>query len=325
MDDLLDDAIYRAGRTRPELPCLQVVTTRFNMVMRAFERDGFLSGAGDKEGWLAARIPIFESVCLPSLVNQSRRPDLWLLGFDLNREREVAPILDMIAPHPWIVPVWQKTQEGRPDNFERCFRRSIVERLKPEHQWVLTTRLDNDDALSLTFCEAAREYTGAVISANPQDGDFWISFPLGVQFANGECRLMPQTGNAFLSRCVRVGAGSSVEWGTAQSGSHRHIFESGKVYLPVTRRPMWLQNVHGTNLLNREKTGLSVLRDTDAELARFGIQLESPSPQRSIRRTMLRVRQQPKFWKSIARRVGDALRRMGLKDKRPPTPFKRSP
>src|ERR1700733_13962888 len=167
MDDLLDDAVYRAGQTYRELPCLQVVTTRFNMVMSGFERAGLLGGAHDKEQWLAARIPIFETVCLPSVVNQSRRPDLWFVGFDLNRKQDVAPVLDMIAPHPWIVPVWQKTQEGRPDNFERCFRRAIRERLKPEHQWLLSTRLDNDDALSRGFCEAARDYANAVVETAP--------------------------------------------------------------------------------------------------------------------------------------------------------------
>jgi len=281
---ILADKIYQSDLPRSALPAMRVVLTRFNLVLEGFREVGGIAEDAAFVAWLERRIQLFQTICLRSLSMQSLLPDAWLLGFDAERREAVAPVLDAIAPYPWIIPVWQEVRNGRHMNARGLFADAIASLVKPGCEWIISSRVDNDDGLSRIFVEAAADYAAAVVAARPTINDFWLSFPLGAQFSEGNLRLMPQNNNAFLTRVERVGALPGGKVGTVLQGNHGHVFAKPDVFTAMTRYPMWLQVVHGTNVSNRMNERLQVLADPEIELRRFGLKkraLDRCSPPKS--------------------------------------------
>ncbi|MGG5811697.1 glycosyltransferase [Falsiroseomonas sp. CW058] len=268
---VLGDALYRHDPARPPLDALTVLLTRFNMVLPGFREAGRLLDEESFAAWLSARVGIFRHVCLRSVLSQRPRPDLWLIGFDAARRDAVRPVLDAIAAHDWIVPVWQETTDGVAEGLQLPFLREIELRRTPSHRWLVTTRLDNDDALNRLFFATLAEYAAAVQAARPALDDHWIVFPYGAQYGAGRFRLFPQTNNAFLSRVERLPADGPARVATVLQINHSRVLDAGQVFLPVTRQPMWLQFVHGGNVSNRLNPHLVHVAEPEAELARFGL------------------------------------------------------
>lgn len=65
---------------------------------------------------------------------------------------------------------------------------------------------DNDDALARDYWRVAERYAGAVVARQPDLEDFWISFPLGAQLAEGRFCLFSTTRSHFHSRVTAVAA-----------------------------------------------------------------------------------------------------------------------
>jgi hypothetical protein len=59
---------------------------------------------------------------------------------------------------------------------------------------------DNDDAHARDYWRLAERYAGAVVARQPDLDDFWISFPLGAQLAEGRFCLFSTTRSHFHSR-----------------------------------------------------------------------------------------------------------------------------
>lgn len=269
---VLPDAVLGLHPDHPPLPALRLVVTRFNMVLNAeFRQAPALAGEAGFAAWLDHRLALFQAVTLRSLAAQTQRPDAWLIGFDAARRAAVQPVLRRLARHDWIIPVWQEQRDGRHESPRLAFQRGVAGLLRPGQDWVVTTRLDNDDALNRHHQEALADYAAAVVARRPGIEDFWVSFPLGAQYGAGTLRLFPYTNSPFLSRVERVGAAPGWRAGTALQGHHGHVFDQPQVFTATTRWPMWLQVVHGANVLNRVREKLPILAEPGRELARFGL------------------------------------------------------
>jgi hypothetical protein len=272
MRHILDDGEYCHDDERPPLPALSVVMTRFNMAVPGFRGLAQLTSEAAFDEWIRARMPIFESVCFSSLRAQVKVPDAWLLGFDAVSPERVERVTAMMQPFPWMRPVWQRVNSaGEHESARSSFLREIKGLLTPAHRYLISTRVDNDDALGQGYVDARDRFCASVVERHPELEDFWITFPLGAQLSPTALRLYPQNGNPFLSHCARVDDGRWTTRRTALDARHNRVFEEGVVFKAVTRAPMWLQYVHPTNVINSEKPALSELRDADTELRRFGL------------------------------------------------------
>src|SRR3712207_712144 len=100
------DSVYD-GSDRSELPAFHVVLTRYNMEFGRGKVKRRWANA-ERRRWLEHRLRLFTTFCLPSMLSQRRRPDVWLLGFDGQSPEAVEPVLEVVKDHPWIVPVWQR-------------------------------------------------------------------------------------------------------------------------------------------------------------------------------------------------------------------------
>jgi len=243
---LLEDFVYRAGTAYQELSCFNVLLTRFNA------RTGYAAPPTDT--WLEHRLEIFQRVCLPSVAAQRRRPDAWLLLFDGSGPERVEPVIRLLEPYSWIVPVWQPSRDGRPEPMAACFAREIEARLPKQAQHLITTRLDNDDALGVDYLKLACDYSCAVVEQDRSLDDFWISFPIGAQLHGEALRLYVHSRSHFMTRCQTVSQFQASAGETVVSIRHGDVFHAGRrVFSPLTDQPVWLQVVHDRNVSNKER------------------------------------------------------------------------
>lgn len=221
------------------------ILTRFNVRGRYY--------AGDPgDDWLRYRVALFEQFTLPSLVAQTVRDYRWLVLVDSESPdwfcREVEHLGEDVFEVVYV--------EG---TFNAAVASGIVrDRLGQPH--VLTTRLDNDDAVAVDFVETIHR---AFVPGNSR----FINLVNGAQLAGGRIYRRPYTQNPFVTLaepCVaEEPSGVFVK-------RHFEVSSHAPVLNLRTRHPMWLQVVHGGNVL----TELVGLRTPARSIAPwFGCQL----------------------------------------------------
>lgn len=204
-----------------------LLVTRFNLPSRGPE-----SVIRAQDGWLQSRIQLFERYTVPSVRAQTIPDFRWLVYLDPESPKW---LLDRLAP---------LTEEGL---FETRFREEVswkdlaadARELTGAHaDLLITTNLDNDDALSVDFVNriqtAAREgIRGAVYLAN------------GLIKAGGRSFLWRDRDNAFCNVIET--------WENPQTAWRDWHILLGQ-HMPVTvieGAPGWLQVIHGRNVSNR--------------------------------------------------------------------------
>ncbi|HET9873331.1 MAG TPA: glycosyltransferase [Propionibacteriaceae bacterium] len=258
---LLSDGVYPATC---DADIGHVVVTRYNV--RAHREQRGLEDAEKYRTWLEDRAHQFATVCLPSLLQQKKRPDGWFIAFDGTDREAVADIVGMLEEHPWITPVWQ--EEG--DHQLLPLRRALS-RMANRFDYIASTRLDNDDAIALNYISDADTYARAVL-ANRDLDDFWIAFTHGVQRVEDRFFSYMHAQPHFLTR-VRRGGLADGQFVMGLNHTKLRTDPDREVVLPSTRFPMWLENVHGQNVLNRQIKGLLELSPAASVAARFGLDL----------------------------------------------------
>lgn len=208
------------------------VLTRFNV-------RSFYHASEPTDEWLRERLRLFRRYCLPALTGQSSSQFLWLV------------FLDDLSPH-WFRQEIEKDARGR---FETVYVTgdftsatvSDAVAARTDTPYILTTRVDNDDAVSRDFVQTIQK------CFQRQDFEF-INLVNGAQYAGGKAYLRPYTKNPFLSLVESVGAATPE---TVFVEHHYRVDERGPVRNVRTAHPMWLQVIHGGNVLN-EVVGLRV-------------------------------------------------------------------
>lgn len=161
----------------------QVVLTRFNVRT-------YVTGTTDvvSPEWVRRRLDLFETFCLPSMQAQSARCD-WLVFFDAGTPPELRR---RVESHSGYTPVWV---DGALDN--RRVREFVADRLPSHARTLITTRLDNDDAVASDFVARIQH------AARGEEG-LYINFPLGYQWENGSVYYYLHFANPFLSLVERL-------------------------------------------------------------------------------------------------------------------------
>ncbi len=261
---LLRDAHYPADEAS-SVELTHVLLTRFNM--RTFREQRGIADVQSLQQWFDHRLGVFGEVCLPSVVQQSMRPHRWYVGVDGLQPQMAEPLAELCAGEPWIVLVEQGADDGIFEPFERAMHEDGLE----DAAVVVTTRLDNDDALALDFVEHLDAYARAVLAPAGAPQDFWLAFPFGAQLSEGVFRSYMHTHNHFLARVVVDGVRAS-RGATALAEPHSKVFELDQpAFTPLTSAPMWLQNVHGHNVSNKEMSGRLALGPRTRVARRFGL------------------------------------------------------
>lgn len=205
--------------------------------------------------WLRYRLGFFVDACWSSVRAQQGADFTWLVLFDDRcpddfREDVESLAVDTFTP-VWTHQRWSPSLFGREiEAIEILAESGAARGAEPDGgrgsrpapaPWLLTTRLDSDDAIARDFMAAVqREFI-------PTDGLF-VDFPRGVQIdRDGSTYLYDQLSSPFLTLVERRRPGVTPR--TVHSARHARAREAGPLR-EVSAPPMWVQVIHGTNLLN---------------------------------------------------------------------------
>jgi hypothetical protein len=205
-----------------------VIITRFNV--RSGGREVKIRSQPE---WLASRFVLFEKYCLPSVAAQSNQDFIWLTYFDSQTPQVYR---DRIERHARS---YANLRVKYCDSFEvDLMQRDIRSEIVDPPQWLLTTRMDNDDGLH-------RDFVGTLQSHLRFEEREALNFPVGIILAGSKTYLHRDESNPFFSLCERYADFSTV-W-SAQHTDVARVFSTRQ--LPPA--PMWLQVVHGGNVSNK--------------------------------------------------------------------------
>ena len=238
------------------------ILTRFNLRLWRQDKNG--SPVRTVE-WLEHRFALFERYCLPSVVAQSCKDFQWIVLFDSKTPeafRERIEGYRVLCPQ--LVPVFVEPENGR--FFANIFRGEVSKRLKADR--VITTYLDNDDALAVGFVEDVQRRATEL-----PDGTF-ISYTDGYQYYTDHSYVMrihyPK--NHFVSV---VESGNPLILKTIYGyGSHYYIDNiPGSRIECVTSCPLWCEVIHDRNMGN-DAYFLHAKMMSDPELMRRGFAVD---------------------------------------------------
>lgn len=183
------------------------------------------------EDWLWYRLGFFADACVPSMRAQTVQDFRWLVWLDPRCSEDFRLELEDLA-RDTFEPIWTT------DVFWSTYRGEVAARTSAAY--LITTRLDNDDAVARDFVEAIQDaFTPTTRLA--------IDFPHGLQVdRSGAVYSDYYPTNHFVSLLER-----------RTESLPATVYVDGHPRLPrhtavrrIHTEPMWLEVVHGTNLLN---------------------------------------------------------------------------
>ncbi|MFZ5813452.1 MAG: glycosyltransferase [Thermodesulfobacteriota bacterium] len=209
--------------------------TRFNVNI---EPTDFLPRLGD--AWLSLRFDLFQKFCFPSVHGQRCQQFTWLVLFDRQTPKRFAGLIKSYERYANFVPVLCGEYESIIPQVVETMRR-----MSPDTEWLLTTRLDNDDALARNFTQTVQEAARHLLDQNQLPGNrCYMNLPNGLQYHDGTLYAFKDVTNAFVSLLEPAASPKTVFW-----VDHPAIHTKAPV-VQIQAPPLWLQTVHGTNVYN---------------------------------------------------------------------------
>ena len=216
--------------------------------------------------WLEHRFLLFERYCLPSVKGQTCKDFEWIVLFDSTTPEPFRQkIKDYQKECPQLVPVFVAPEEGR--FFARIFRDETIKRINKGTR-VLTTYLDNDDALNKRFVEDLQQRVSTM-----SDRTF-VFYSDGLQFYTDHKYLMQirYKRNHFAS-VIECDEPSEIKT-IYGYGSHYYINQiKGAKIEYVDNLPMWCEVIHEKNMGN-DAYFLKVKMVKDEEMLRRDFALD---------------------------------------------------
>ena len=204
-----------------------VLLTRFNLPSIGVE-----SLIRAREGWLRDRVELFERYCLPSVRGQTNQQFHWLVYLDPESPTWLKDRIAELSADGTFTPMFRASVS----------RQDLVSDLRSvsgaHRDGLLTTNLDNDDALANDFVERLQR-------ADPSGGATAIYLVDGLIKHGTRVFRRTDRRNAFCS--VREHWDAPV---TCWADWHNLLGEHMAV-LEVDGEPAWLQVIHDFNVSNR--------------------------------------------------------------------------
>jgi hypothetical protein len=208
--------------------------------------------------WLKERQVLFEKFTLPSVQAQTCKDFEWILVSDERTPDEFKKVLESY-PATVMYHDFRNYKWGAPKQESDIMQRSVdleyikgalVEflscRLLYQEDYVITSRLDNDDAISKDHIEKIQQY--AAKHYDTEHNSFWLSLVRGYKWCDGNVYPKNSNNNPFISFVDIYTNNLQTTYQTCHT-------EASKTRYPVVAiregQPTWLQVIHGGNLLNK--------------------------------------------------------------------------
>ncbi len=211
--------------------------TRFNLKKTDWKKDKNSQEVLDNK-WLKNRIELFSKYCLPSVLKQTVRNFKWLIFFQKDPEPEIRELVKKLEVYDFIEPVFVNGFEEFHENLPIY----ITKRIATNSTGLLTTRLDNDDALHKDFIKWVQE------EKTFKDRDTVMHFPKGLFLELGR---RPKLGaaNYPLNQFISLREKLTNKPVTALGKAHDRWDESYHIQA-LPNKDAWLQICHSQNMIN---------------------------------------------------------------------------
>lgn len=200
-----------------------VLLTRFNVRVSYAPRP--------THDWLHHRVTLFEKFCLPSVAEQTCQDFTWIICFDEESREFFHDKLLEYRKYVKIIPLFFRGKFSL-YKIRRCLRSLVC-----GYDYMISTRLDNDDAICLEYVESIQNVF------RPIDG-LAVNFPSGFVWHEGRAFELQLFNNPFLSLIE-----STCSCRTVWCRNHPDLKDIVRV-VQVNHQPAWLQVVHGRNVSN---------------------------------------------------------------------------
>ena len=201
-----------------------LILTRFNVKIE--------QAAPPDQDWLEHRFSLFERFCLPSVKAQTCTNFVWVLFCDPDIPQSFRDRIRSYAQWPQLQPIYFRHQ------FDSGMVRATVAELARGYSHLITTRLDNDDAICRTFVESVQR------CFNGQSFEF-LNFTNGYVWQEGRIWSARHCSNPFMSLIE-----GTENYSTIYCGNHMELSQQGAI-VQIEHPAAWLQIVHTRNLSNR--------------------------------------------------------------------------
>ena len=193
------------------------------------------------DSWLSHRFELFEKYCLPSVKNQFNQNFTWGVFFDTDTPQKYKDKIDKISnSYNNFVPIFINESS----DLEPTSSKFIASKIEDSDQYIITTRLDNDDIIHKQFIDTIQKLF------SPTNGmviDLRKGYQITIEKNNLEIRKYYQLFNSFISLIE-----DSTNFNTVMSRRHSHWWDSKSVVVFDDKR-LWIELVHSKNKLNRVK------------------------------------------------------------------------
>ena len=202
------------------------ILTRFNVVKLSKEAE---------KSWLKHRFKIFSEYCYPSVRGQSCQNFKWLIFYGADTPEVFRRKVEKYSKGKNIIPVYIKGNE-----LLNEAKRVISDCMGNDTQYLITTRIDTDDAISKDFIERIQN------EFDNQKCEF-INFTNGYVLTKNGIYLDKQPSNPFIT-LIEEAEGFKTVW----CEEHNKLSRIGPI-MQIESNPAWLQVVHTTNLSNKAR------------------------------------------------------------------------
>src|SRR5262245_57155245 len=214
----------------PPMKCQHLVVTRYTVIGWAY-RDF-------SQDWLEQRLRLFRTYCVPSMAQQQVEDFTWVVGCDKTTDPEYVAAIEESAA---LVPQLRVVETSfKPRLKLRAAMRPLVE---PDTDLLITTRLDNDDALHRVALSTVHDYIKPFVHSG--HAAWALHFPRGYRYDEGSNRLYSAywLNSPFVTSFERLGEDKQSFW-DLYNVPHTKV----QMDLPFHNDesiPGWMQVIHG--------------------------------------------------------------------------------
>lgn len=191
--------------------------------------------------WLEKRVRLLEEYSIGGIREQSAKNFVWILFCD---ETTDARCLAQLQAHADAVPQLRLGILNR----HRSWRTAMLEVIDDEHDVLLTTRVDSDDALNVHYVEAVQRYAEPFVASNLSR--IVVNFPRGFQYDTSGDRLFErQYPHSPFPTMLELAASPERKPVTVHSAQHTQLPKQWPTHQDLSMNG-WLQVIHGGNVKN---------------------------------------------------------------------------
>jgi|SRR5690554_3801652 len=270
------------------------IATRFNLKPDTWKtaKDG---SPIRTETWLEERFDLFEKYCLPSVVNQKNQNFYWLIFFDIDTPDKYRDRIEkMTSQYANFKPLYiDGTKSLRPS-----LKQFIIENSNQTDDFIITTRLDNDDAIHQDFVSTVQSLA---VEKHETVIDLRRGYQMNLSDDIYEFRNFDNNFNPFISLVERLD-----KCNTVVSKFHTDWSKSNSIII-YEKSPLWIEIIHKKNIANQTKFNLPLIKQIP--LNEFGIkkELESRSHIYILKNNF--NLQKAKLWKNAKQKAKTLLQR----------------